>query len=188
MCLPWAVPCSYSRATGAARGEGHSCSGPARRGSGCSSARCVFPWCPSCAWMRGGDAVRREGRGCVREHDGASGACHPGAVRSPAHAALARLTHHEWPRPTPRSWLSWLAQDPALAPGAEPVEGTFCCASVPLPCCTSAACCEAWEEEGLSESAAPVALKEDGTVRREEGGREGGRQGGRQVTISTNKY
>ena len=33
---------------------------------------------------------------------------------------------------------------------------SFCCQLVPLPCCASSACCAAWEEEGLSESAAPV--------------------------------
>merc|ERR1712216_886491 len=44
-------------------------------------------------------------------------------------------------------WVQ-LSADPALEPNAPPVEGTFCCKAVPLPCCASAACCEAWETEG----------------------------------------
>jgi len=60
-------------------------------------------------------------------------------------------------------WVQ-LSADPALEPNAPPVEGTFCCKAVPLPCCASAACCEAWETEGLSEAAVPLALKDDGAA------------------------
>ena len=112
-------------------------------------------------------------------------------------------------------WVQ-LSSDPALEPNAPPVEGTFCCKAVPLPCCAvqlcacvcaclcvrvcmhlpvphlekaraswvhyvvhypwvltvdaphgmaqSAACCEAWETEGLSEAAVPLALKDDGAA------------------------
>eukprot|EP00960_Hanusia_phi_P000144 3979-Hanusia_phi.AAC.2 len=52
----------------------------------------------------------------------------------------------------------------ALQEPYEPVEGTFCCQLVPLPCCTSQACCEAWDEEGLSNRAIPVALTQKGTA------------------------
>ena len=40
--------------------------------------------------------------------------------------------------PLQGAWAQ-LSVDPALLPDAEPVEGTFCCGAVPLPCCTSAA-------------------------------------------------
>mmetsp|Transcript_39668 Transcript_39668/g.61912 ORF Transcript_39668/g.61912 Transcript_39668/m.61912 type:complete len:119 (-) Transcript_39668:33-389(-) len=43
--------------------------------------------------------------------------------------------------------------------------GKMCCATVPLPCCTSEACCDAWVAEGLDESerALPVSLTSQGS-------------------------
>eukprot|EP00286_Rhodomonas_abbreviata_P013615 CAMPEP_0181328134 /NCGR_PEP_ID=MMETSP1101-20121128/22524_1 /TAXON_ID=46948 /ORGANISM="Rhodomonas abbreviata, Strain Caron Lab Isolate" /LENGTH=133 /DNA_ID=CAMNT_0023436943 /DNA_START=13 /DNA_END=414 /DNA_ORIENTATION=- len=47
-------------------------------------------------------------------------------------------------QPQKTTVLMQLSEDPALQEPYVPVEGELCCGTVPIPCCLSEACCEAW--------------------------------------------